>query len=300
MQYTELLRRQCGVVSLEQLAAQGIGPDEVRRRVRRNEWRRVRSGVVAVTAPSGALGELAQQAWAALLVLPRGSVACGPTAAALLRYERGVRQPADELVHVLLPPGARHDSLRGCRLREGVAGEVVLVAGVPCTSPVRTCLDEAARLPLTEAVVLLDSAARADPELLGRLWITLPQMPRRGRLRADAAVRLATGLAESALESLAWVLWHEAGLPAPVMQATIKDRGRFVARVDFLWPAARVVVEVGGLGKYAERGELQREKERQNRLVRLGYMVLRFTWVDVVGRPAYVLQTVRTALGVAA
>ena len=63
----------------------------------------------------------------------------------------------------------------------------------------------------------------------------------------------------SPLESLAWVLWHEAGMPAPALQATIRHAGRFIGRVDFLWCEARVVAEADGLGKYADRAELQRE-----------------------------------------
>jgi very-short-patch-repair endonuclease len=111
---------------------------------------------------------------------------------------------------------------------------------------------------------------------------------------------LATGLAESPLESLAWVLWHEAGLPRPVPQAVIRDRGRFIARVDFLWAGSPLIVEVDGLAKYAESGQLQREKQRQNALVRLGYVVLRYTWADIVHRPAMVVSQVRAALGLAA
>ena len=107
---------------------------------------------------------------------------------------------------------------------------------------------------------------------------------------------MATGLCESVLESIAWVLWHEHGLPAPVPQAVIRAGGRFLARVDFLWPEAMLIVEVDGMTKYAEAGELQREKQRQNRLMAEGYVVLRFTWADVVHRPEAVLASVREVL----
>ena len=296
----ELAEEQHGAISLDQLAAMGWGTDEIRRRVRRGEWHRLRSGVVGVTRPSWALSTLAQQVWAALLVLPAGSVACGPTAAELWRLERAVRTAADALIHVLLPAGTRHHPLRGCVLHNGVTGETATVFGVPCTGLVRTCVEEAARLPLADGVVLLDSALRPDPMVRGQLEMATAVMPARGRQQAARALGLATGLTESPLESLANVLWHEAGLPAPTLQATIRDGGRFVARVDFLWSGQRVIVEVDGMAKYAERGELQREKERQNRLMRLGYVVLRYTWADIVGRPEAVVREVRGALGMAA
>ena len=57
-----------------------------------------------------------------------------------------------------------------------------------------------------------------------------------------------------------------------------------------------MIVEVDGLAKYAERGELQREKARQNALVALGYTVLRFTWGDITHRPDAVVRQVRGAL----
>jgi hypothetical protein len=256
----------------------------------------VRTGVVGVTRPPTELGCLAQRVWVVLVLLPAGAVACGPTAASLWRLERAVRSPVDALVHVLLPAGARHHPLRGCRIHEGRNGETATVFGVPSIGLARTCVEEAARLPLTEGVVLLYSALRADPELSGRLRLALPLLPRRGGAHVMRALDLASGLAESPLESLASVLWHEAGLPSPTLQATIRDGGRFIARVDFLWPASRLIVEVDGMGKYAERGELQREKERQNQLVRLGYMVLRYTWADIVGRPEAVIREVRAAL----
>jgi len=92
------------------------------------------------------------------------------------------------------------------------------------------------------------------------------------------------------------VLWSDAGLPAPLQQAVIRRDGRFFARVDFLWEAAQLIVEVDGLAKYAEPGELQREKARQNTLVALGYTVLRFTWADIHQRPDAVVRMINTKL----
>lgn len=63
---------------------------------------------------------------------------------------------------------------------------------------------------------------------------------------------MATPLRESWLESAsAWVMssW---GLPLPVAQVVVLDAaGRFVARVDALWPDHGVVGEADGLAKYA-------------------------------------------------
>jgi very-short-patch-repair endonuclease len=61
----------------------------------------------------------------------------------------------------------------------------------------------------------------------------------------------------------------------------------------------RPIVEVDGLAKYADRTELQREKERQNRLIAAGYTVSRFIWADVTRRPEETATLVRRALAAA-
>ena len=187
--------------------------------------------------------------------------------------------------------------MRGVTLHQSAAGcDAVVVDGVPCTDLARTLLDRCAELPRAAAVSMLDAAERAEPGTLQRCRAQLAQRPKRGRARVAEAMGLATGRAESTLESVAWVLWHSAGLPPPLMQAVIRRAGRFLARVDFLWPEALLIVEVDGLGKYAERGELQREKARQNLLVAEGYVILRFTWADVMHRPQDVVRQIRRAL----
>src|SRR3954447_9430869 len=288
-------RNQCGLLTLRQCDNAGLDRDEVRRRVRRKEWRRVRQGVVAVVpAPRVPIACLRERAMAALLVLPPGCVVTAVTSAVLWR----VLDPecSGELVHVLLPAGVRHDAVRGVRLREGPFAVPYVVDDVPCADLPRTLVEACRELPLDRAVAMLDLAELVEPGTLG----VCRAMAAGGTGRGSSAMRrtldLATGRCESVLESLAWVLWHQEGLPAPLVQAVIRAGGRFLARVDFLWPEAMLIVEVDGMAKYDEPGELQREKERQNRLIAEGYVVLRFTWADIVHRPADVARRVRQAL----
>jgi very-short-patch-repair endonuclease len=46
-----------------------------------------------------------------------------------------------------------------------------------------------------------------------------------------------------------------------------------------------------------DRGALDRDARRYNELVVRGYLVLRFSWEQVVGDPAWVVAVVRLALG---
>jgi hypothetical protein len=154
-----------------------------------------------------------------------------------------------------------------------------------------------ARLGFVDAVALTEASLHCDPDSGIELDLERRRrLPRRQRRHVEQVLDFAGPLSESVLESHARVLWSSAGLPVPVQQATVRVDGRFLARVDFLWPAARLIVEVDGLNKYREPGELQREKERQNALVAAGYTVLRFTWFDIHHRPDAVVRQIRTAL----
>jgi very-short-patch-repair endonuclease len=174
---------------------------------------------------------------------------------------------------------------------------VDLPDGVPATSQPRTLLDLVARRGFADGLVLVEGAVRRDPALMTDVVREQAlRNTRRGSHMIDRVLAVAGVLSESVLESRARALWIEAALPAPTQQAVIRRDGRFVARVDFLWESARLIVEVDGMQKYDDPFALRDEKRRQNELVALGYTVLRFTWADIVGNPARVVAQVRHAL----
>jgi very-short-patch-repair endonuclease len=81
-----------------------------------------------------------------------------------------------------------------------------------------------------------------------------------------------------------------------VLQHLVQDpAGGFIARVDLAWPGTRVLVEFDG-DIHRERDVFVNDVRRQNRLVRAGWTVLRFTSADVLGRPAEVVAEIRGAL----
>ena len=61
-----------------------------------------------------------------------------------------------------------------------------------------------------------------------------------------------------------------------------------------------MAVEVDGWAWHSDPARFQRDRARQNTLVRGGWTVLRFTWLDLHERPAYVVQTVLEVLARAA
>ena len=225
----------------------------------------------------------------------------GPGAA--LSHETAARAWGLEL----LDPGPDRVTVPLCRSRLLVPGWVVVRSDLPggsveerlgmrATTALRTVRDLARVLSFTAAVVVADSALRQELLTVGELTGDLSAAMGRGSARLRAVAGAADPGCGSVLESLLRLLL--AGIdPSPLAQYEIRDAGgRFVARVDFCWPWARLVVEADGFAFHSDRVAFRHDRERLNELERLGWRVLRFTWEDVVGRPGHVLDLVRECL----
>ncbi len=104
---------------------------------------------------------------------------------------------------------------------------------------------------------------------------------------------------ESYLERRFLRLMREHGMPRPECQVVFKTGGVTVARVDFFFRAANVVVEVSGRRGHSSDSDRRRDARRRNRVQETS-SVVEFTTADVIDDPAYVLATVRRHLRVAA
>ena len=69
--------------------------------------------------------------------------------------------------------------------------------------------------------------------------------------------------------------------------------GELVGVLDVALPHRRLAIEVDGWAYHHTPDRFQRDRTRQNRLVGLGWTVLRFTWSDLVDRSDYVIGTIR-------
>jgi hypothetical protein len=162
------------------------------------------------------------------------------------------------------------------------AGHVTIHCGIPVTTPARTVVDIGRALSFRAAVATADAALRmrrcTREELLAVLagcrgWP--------GTRQTRRVIAFADPRAESPLESISRVAFHEYDLPAPILQAEIDGYDR----ADFLWPDFRVIGEADGMGKYTEPDVLRREKIREENFVQMGYTVFRWTWRDAWRRP---------------
>lgn len=158
------------------------------------------------------------------------------------------------------------------------AGDVVTLAGVHVTSPLRTALDLARTTTLAQGVVACDHVIAAGVErarLVG--WCGTHRA--HGIANARRALGIARGLSESPLESLSLARFAERGIPAPEQQHELVVGGQRY-RVDFFWPEFGVVGEADGRGKYTAPADLWREKRREDTIRTRVPRFVRWTWAD--------------------
>ena len=84
------------------------------------------------------------------------------------------------------------------------------------------------------------------------------------------------------METRARLAFLEAGLPEPELNATVHGPdGHFLARVDFLWRGAGVVVEYEGDQHRTDRRQWQNDIARVRLLEESGLRVVRVTSLDL-------------------
>ncbi|WP_436527813.1 endonuclease domain-containing protein [Actinoplanes sp. HUAS TT8] len=230
------------------------------------------------------------------LALPAGTAIGGPSAAHLWGAE--LLHP-DPPVSVVAPRDRWTKRNRRIMTHHTVLApeDLTVLSGVPITTPTRTAFDLGRRLSRTDAVMLIDAMLRErtlQAEAAAGLARQRPGWPGAARLRA--VLSLADCRAESPMETRLRLLIHDAGIARPQPQFEVRDHlGRFVARVDLGWPAARVAAEYEG-DHHRERTQFRRDVHRLNALRDAGWTVLRFTANDVLRAPHKTALTIATEL----
>ena len=182
------------------------------------------------------------------------------------------------------------------------AADLIEVDGIRCLSVARTLFSLAGMvpaLPLDRVRGAVDDAVRLGLATDPWLWSRLEALRCRGRTGVTAFEQILSARAASSTES--WLereylrVTIDGGLPLPICQARIEAKGAFAARVDFLYPDLRIVIEVSGAVAHASAAQRAADAARRNRLLLEGYLVLEFTYEQVVGEPEAVVAAVREA-----
>jgi very-short-patch-repair endonuclease len=290
--------RQHGAVHLHQLLDGGATKDEVRRAADRRELIRV-APEVFVTAGS-------PRTWRQALmvaVLDAGPGACVSHRAAAVLH-RIARRDMPEVVEITAPR-TRSERLEGVIVHKPLDlrpdRDITIVDGIPCTSALRTVVD----LGVTESwLQVWDAIERAiQADLVthrGCEWVlaTLSKQGRTGcgpfrRALDERALKMKAphpGLLEPRMAGVA----RRFNLPDYVYQHDVFGDGSVLA--DFAWLAEKVIVEVKGLKERTNPKKLTEDFEREHRLVAAGWVVISFTWSQVVRRPKYVADRILQVL----
>jgi len=301
-----IVGRRGGVATRAELLGAGVSDARVRTMLRRGVLVRVLPGAYALSgAVAATRGDAAREhalaAAAAARVVGAGAVASHASAAIIHGLDLLTR-PDPGLVMLTRP---RRDSRSRSRLSSAAVriadlppGQVTHVYGAPVTTVARTIIDLARWLPFTDGVVAADAARHQSMTTAADLQAVLASCAHwPGVRRAQRVLAFSDARAESALESMARVAFHEGGLPPPQLQVWVGnlDTGVMIGRADFLWAEHRTVGEADGAVKYADPSRAVRQLRRDAALRAAGFEVVHFTWDEITKAPSRVVAALRNA-----
>lgn len=286
----ELAAGQYGVVARWQLAAEGVTKRMIETRLATGRLVPLHRGVYAV----GHAHLKREGRWLAAVL------AVGPGAVLSHRDAAGL--------HDLRP--ANHERIDVTTTRRGRGSQsritvhhttqlhpldVTTRRGVPVTSVARTIVDLASVVAKDSLAKAVNQAERQQTFDLNGVEAVLGRTTGRcgnghAKLRAVLAETAAHGLhvTRSELEDRFLALLQRHGLPRPKTNVWI---GPF--QVDALWPTHRLAVELDGWKDHRTRRAFQHDRTKANALQAKGLRVLRYTYDDVVRRPAEVTRDLR-------
>lgn len=282
----EIAERQHGLITRVQVIRCGGDDAFILRQVRGGRWQRVRSSVLRI---AGAPATPAQLLLAEVLAAGERTVAARSSAGALWRLPGFSLHPPQLLRPAGKEAHTRHPGLRLTWLLP--ATHVATVNGIPTTTPVRTAFDLCAAVHPKRAERALDNGLAMKlftvPDCID-LARELCQSGRTGSALFRALLEARSGgyvAPESELEARFVELVVAAGFEAPVRQLALGDAAGAIGRVDFAWPAARLIVEVDGRRWHGAKLDRDSDEQRSNRLTAAGWRVLRISWDQLTRRP---------------
>jgi len=290
-----VLRRasaQHGLISYDQAVGLGLPEDSLRRWLRAGRVERVAPRVYRV---AGAPETWEQHLTAA--VLTTGGVASHRAAARV--WQLG---DYDHIEVTIRGNGRRikHGIIH--RTQDLADGHVTKRARLPVTTPMRTLVDLGAVESERHVADALERALITRICSVVAVERALDDVARRGRAGAGVIRNVlnerALGQArpDGLLEARMARILREGAMPSPHFQFEVRVNGRLIARVDFAYPDIRLAIEVDGFEVHGTPSAFQKDLERQNRLTAAGWTVLRFTWLDVVRRPEWVVSQIAAVL----
>jgi very-short-patch-repair endonuclease len=156
------------------------------------------------------------------------------------------------------------------------------------TSRTRTVIDCARSYDFDVALSVADSALREGIIDQDDLLIAAARSPRTGRAKAMRVAREASPRRANPFETCLYVI------ATTVLGLHVVPQGEVpgVGLVDLLDRVLGIVIEAESLEHHWSRDGLQRDVDRYTTAARLGLVVLRFTWKDVMFAPEQVAEAI--------
>jgi very-short-patch-repair endonuclease len=269
-----LAERQSGVVGHRQIVVLGLSRQWIERRVAWGWLIPILHGVYAVGHRPRTL-----RGWhcAALLAAGERAALGNRSAAAHWAMTKAPGRP-----HVIAPRSA--DGIKGIvvhRPRALADSDIVEDQGLRVASPARVMLDIAAGATRRQLERALDQAE------INRLHLPIePLLKRCNRRRGAPLLRAVlewhlagSTITESEAEEAFLAIVDRAGLPRPIPQCPVEGKRR-----DFVWPQAKVVVEIDSRTFHDTERGFEEDRVRGNEVTLAGWTHLRFTRRRVVLR----------------
>lgn len=171
-------------------------------------------------------------------------------------------------------------------------------SGFPVVSIERTLLDLGAVCSERRAAIALDNALLRGLTSTDRLDECLRVTAKKGRRGCGVLRRLTKrrvglpNVPNSPAETVLFDLLSTSSLPRPQLQYEVDLPGGTVARPDFAWPDRRFAVEMDGFEFHWGRDAFERDRERLNKLMLVGWRVLFATWREATGDPGGLLMRI--------
>ena len=287
-QIVRLQREQNGAIHGAQLRAAGLTRGAIRARVARGRLMRVSRDVYIAGDPE--LMPLARCSAALLAVGPDSVLSHRPAGTVWAVLE------ADLATIEVTVPG-RNVRARGQvivhRIRQLDPADVTIRSGLRVTSLARTIIDLAGSSTSNELHRALGEARAkhrlTDQALLAALQRAPANHP--GAAIVRSMLRSGSTYDRSKAERIVRQLCGQAQLPTPRVNVMLHG-----CLVDFLWPQARLILEVDGYDTHGNRRAFEIDRRRDQIHAAAGYSVIRVTWAQLQAEPLAVLARIAQAL----
>jgi very-short-patch-repair endonuclease len=251
----------------------GLGDRQIEHRVAAGRWIELYRDVYRINgAPASWRGDLLAACWAGGF----RAVASRRSAAALHVLPGGRR----DLIEITCPRWrrTRHAGLEVHESKALDPIDIQVVDGIPVTSVARTLFDLGAEYRVGFVEIALENALRRGLVTLDELDRTVRRLSRPGRPGSVTLRRLVQGRlgshrpTDSEMETKLLQAIRAAGLPEPVVQYEIWSGSRFVGRVDFAYPDAKIAIEYDSDEHHTGRTATRRDRARRHELIAAGWL----------------------------